>query len=471
MADGGERRGGNLVSLALSQGFRLGSGLAINVMLMRALGVEGYGVYGYVMTLVGLAAFGASMGMNRLINRELARDPDAAGRMVATGLAATAGLSVLTAGAIALWIQQVDGRPEVLAAGLLAALAMGLQSMATVPEAAFHARSHMAPSVRGQVLGRVVLVAACAGLLLAGAGVLAIFVAQVLDAVATLLLILWNYRRHIGFGGMRTDRRAVVALVREAFPFGMNALFGSIYLSVDVLLLQVMRGDTEVGLYRGAVMLIALFPVLANTLTTGIYPRMARHLGDRAAAGGELAFASRILLLVSLPAAVGGFLVAEDLMVFLGGSDFARSALPFMIMAPLLPLRFLNNGFAMTLSTLNRQGDRTRGVMIAAVLNLGLNLVFIPKYGAAGAAGTTVATEVVLLAWNRWRIAPLVQGLGIGGSLLRVGVAAGLMGAALVATPELHVLVDIGVGVGVFAVVSRLSGAWARRDLGRLRRV
>jgi O-antigen/teichoic acid export membrane protein len=374
-------------------------------------------------------------------------------------------------GVIALWIQGVDGRPEVLAAGLLAALAMGLQSMATVPEAAFHARSHMAPSVRGQVLGRVVLVAACGGLLLAGAGVLAIFVAQVLDAVATLALILWNYRKHIGFEGMRTDRRAIGALIKEAFPFGMNALFGSIYLSVDVLLLQVMKGDEAVGLYRGAVMLIALFPVLANTLTTGIYPRMARHLGDRVAAGVELAFASRILLVVSLPAAVGGFLVAEDLMVFLGGDDFARSALPFMIMAPLLPLRFLNNGFAMTLSTLNRQGDRTRGVMIAAALNLGLNFIFIPKYGAAGAAGTTVATEVVLLAWNRWRIAPLVQGLGLGGSLLRVGVAAALMGAAVMAVPELHVVLDISVGVIVFAVVSRLSGAWARRDLGRLRRV
>lgn len=283
--------------------------------------------------------------------------------------------------------------------------------------------------------------------------------------------MLWNYRRHVGLGGMRTDRGAVVALVKEAFPFGMNALFGSIYLSVDVLLLQVMKGDAEVGLYRGAVMLIALFPVLANTLTTGIYPRMARNLGDPGAAGEVLTFASRILLVVSVPAAVGGFLVAEDLMVFLGGDEFARSALPFMIMAPLLPLRFLNNGFAMTLSTLNRQGDRTRGVMIAAGLNLALNFVFIPKYGAAGAAGTTLATEVVLLAWNRWRIMPVVEGLKVAGSLLRVGVAAALMGAAVIAVPDVHVTLDIAVGVVVFAVVSRLAGAWARRDLGRLRRV
>ena len=34
-------------------------------------------------------------------------------------------------------------------------------------------------------------------------------------------------------------------------------------------------------------------------------------------------------------------------MVFLGGADFSASALHFLVMAPLLPLRFLNNGYGM----------------------------------------------------------------------------------------------------------------------------
>ena len=82
---------------------------------------------------------------------------------------------------------------------------------------------------------------------------------QVLDALVTLGIIGWMYKRHLGLEPLRTSWSAVKTLVKAAAPFGLNTLFGSIYLSVDVLLLAVMKGDTEVGVYRGAVMLIALF--------------------------------------------------------------------------------------------------------------------------------------------------------------------------------------------------------------------
>jgi len=459
------------VALALGQLVRLGAGLGVNVMLMRVLGVEGFGTYGYVVTLVGLGAWGAGLGMHRLINRELARQPERADRLVATGTVATLGLSALTLLAIVGAALALDGRPVVLAAATLGGLAMGVQTLAMVPEAAFHAARRMRFSVRAQIAGRTTLVSATALFLFLDLGFVSVFVAQALDAAVTLGLLWLSYRRHLGTPSLRTSWPEVRALVVESVPFGLNLLFGSVYLSSDVLLLAVLKDDHEVGVYRGAVMVIALFPVLANTLTTGIYPRMARHLGDRVAAGGELHFASRMLLAVSVPAAVGGILVAEELMVFLGGAEFAVSAVPFVIMAPLLPLRFLNNGYAMTLSTLNRQDDRTRGVFLAALLNLGANLAVIPTWGAAGAAATTLLTEVALAVWFRWHIRPLVTGLHTGQTLLRVALPAALMAGGLLLLPPVHVLLQVAVGVVIYAVVGLLSGAWHPRDLPRLRRV
>jgi len=464
-------RGGNLIFLALAQAFRLGSGLAINVLLMRVLGVEGFGVYGYVMTLVGLASFGASLGMERLINRALSREPERTAALVSTGVAATAGLSLLTALTIVATAAALDGRPVVIAASALGALALALRSLATIPEAAIHAQRRMKLSVRGHLAGRVALVCVTGALLWSGAGLLSVFAAQVVDALLTVSLIGTMFRRHLGGTWVRPAWAEVRALVREAVPFGLNMLFGSLYLSVDVLILAWMHDDAEVGIYRGAVMLITLFPIIANTLTTGVFPRMARHLGRRAEAGAELRFVSRVLLAISLPAAVGGMVVAEPLMVFVGGGEFAPSALPFFIMAPLLPLRFLNNGFATTLSALDRQDDRTRGVLLAAILNLGANLAVIPVYGAAGAAATTLATEVALLAWNGWRVRPLVSGLRLGEAIARVGVPVAAMAAALLLLPPLHVLLTVGVGVVVYAAVAALTGAIHPRDIVQLRRV
>lgn len=464
------RPGGNLGSLGLIQLFRMGSGMAINVMLMRGLAVDGFGVYGYITTLVGMASFGATLGMDRLLKREIARDEAAGPRWVGTGLATVAVLSSITAVGMAAWVAIVDGRPEVILAATVAAVALGLQSLAMVPVAWFHAVRRMGLGVPANLAGRVSLVVATALLLWRHLGVTAVFLAQVLDGAVTLAIAARVYLREAGLP-RRPTWPEVRALIRESVPFGLNGLFGSIYLSVDVLLLAWLRDDHEVGVYRAAVMLIALFPVIAETFTTGLYPRMARHLGAPEAAAEELRFATRLLLAISIPAAVGGMLTARPLMVFLGGEAYAESALPFLVMAPLLPLRFLNNGFGMTLSALDRQGDRTRGVFFAALVNVTANLFVLPRYGAVGAASTTLGTEILLAVWLRWRLDDLVAGLRLGRTLVRVVLPAAAMAALILVLPTMHVLLTIAIGGAAYLLAGLGSGAWHPRDLRQLRRI
>ncbi len=461
---------GNLGSLGLIQAFRLASGLVVNVMVMRGLGVEGFGVYGYVSTLVGLAAFGAGMGMDRLIKREMARDEALAGKHVATGLAAAALLSLATGAALLAWVALVDGRPQVLGATALAALALGLQSLAVVPVSYFHAIRRMGLGVRANAAGRLVLTVATGIFLLLHFDARAVFAAQVLDATVAFGL-LWRTYRTLDTPPLRTRWPDVIGLVRAALPFGTNALCVSIYLTVDVVLLAHARGDADVGVYRGAVMLLTMLTLLAETLSTGVFPRMARHLGRPDLAGIELRFASRVLLAFSIPAAVGGMLTAEPLMVLLGGPDYAASALPFLMMVPLLPLRFLSNSYGMTLSALDRQEDRTRGAVIAAGFNVLVNLYAIPRFGVLGAAGTTLLTELLLYLWTQWRVLPLVDRLDLGRPLVRVAIPTLAMGLGIAVLPDLHVVLRIVVGVAIFAVIGRLTDAWHPSDLRRLREV
>ncbi len=466
----GSGRGGNLVALGLVQAFRMGASTVVNVIIMRALGVEGFGVYGYVSVLVSLASFAATMGMDRLLKREIARDPAAGEAMLSTASAAVGGLSVSTTVVVLAWAQWVDGRETVVVSAGLAGLAAGLQAVATVPTSYFHAIRQMGHGVLPSFAGRLVFVGATAAFLLGGLDVRGVFAAAVLDGATTLLGAWWAYRR-LGQRWLGTSVWRVRALLRQSVSFGLNGLFGNIYLNGDVLLLAWLRGEGEVGLYRAAVMFIALFPIVADTFTTGLYPRMARHLGQPGAAAEELRFAARVLIAVSLPAAVGGALTARPLMVFVGGASFAAAAPLFMVMAPLLPLRFLNNALAMTLSALDRQDDRTRGVFFAACFNIGVNLLVIPRHGALGTAATTLLTEVLLYLWFAWRTAPLVGAYGLGETLGRVGVAALGMGVSLWLLPTLHVVFTITLGGLIYLGLALLTGAVHRGDLSRLRRV
>jgi O-antigen/teichoic acid export membrane protein len=463
--------GGNIKALALIQVFRLVSGFAINVLLMRGLGVEGFGVYGYVLILVGLASFGTSMGMDRLIKREIARFPDRANHYISTGLVATVLLSAVTFLFIMAYVWVADGRPFVAMAAGLATVATTLRTLTLIPVAAFHGVRRMGLGVLGEGIGRTVLVVATAVVVYLDLGVVWVFFAQVLDTGVTFAIMLWKYRRNISSARFSTDWKSIVEIVRGAVPFGLNNLFVSIYLSVDVLIIGELRGDHEVGLYRGAVMLLSLFPIVADTISTGIYPKMARHVGDREAAGYELHQASRVLLAFSVPAAVGGMLVAQPLLVFLGGEAYGASALLFAIMVPLLPLRFLDNCYGMVLQTLDRPGDQTKGSLIASVVNVSANLLLIPKFGVVAAACNTLLTEVVLLSFLSWRVAPLVVRPSLLRTLVRVGLPAGAMAIVIHFMPEWHVLIIIAVGGAVYGALGLASGAWHPRDIRYLRRV
>ncbi len=465
-----EPAGGNLAALGLIQAFRMAASTGVSVLVMRLAGVEGFGIYGYVSILVGLLSFATSMGLDRLLKRELARAPERGPALVSTGVVSVALLSMGSVVAVVGWVWLVDGREVVVVSASLAALAVALQGVATVPSSYFHAIRQMWHGVLPSLAGRVVFVVVAAALLAGGLDVRGVFFASALDGAVTLGGVAVAYRR-LGQRWAATSVAATRALLRESIPFGLNGLFGNIYLNADVLLLAWMRDDTEVGIYRAAVMLVALFPLVAETFTQGLYPRMARHLGNREAATGELRFAARVLLAVSLPAAVGALLTAAPLMVFLGGEEFAASALPFMLMAPLLPLRFLNNGYAMTLSALDRQGDRTRGVSLAAAFNVLVNILVIPRWGAVGCAAVTLATEILLWGWFRWRSAGLVGDIGLKTILIRVASACAGMAVVVEFVPQVHVVLTILAGVVAYCSLAFATGALRRDDLRQLRRV
>lgn len=466
-----EERRGNLLALGLSQAVRLGAGFLVSVLIMRGLGVEAFGVYGTLTTLIGLCSFGANMGLERYLNGEVSRREERARALVGGALLAVGLFSGLTALVVLGLARGLLGGGEALLAAGLGALGLGLRALAMMPVAAFHGLRRMAFGVGPHILGRLVLVAGTLLLLRLGLGVPGVFLAQVLDGAVTLVGVLWIFRARLGSPDFGPGARELPALLRRAPTFGLNALYTSLYLSVDVIMLQQMRGEAEVGLYRAAAVGIALLPQVADTIVTGIFPRMARHLGDRAAAGEELRFLSRVLLALSLPAALGGVILAEPLVVLLGGEEFAEAGLAFAIMAPMLPFRFLTNAYGMTLTSLDRQEERTRGALLAAILNIGLNLFVIPRFGAAGAAATTLLTDVLLVAWLRWRVGGLVEGAGLLAVLLRALVPALPMGLVVLQLRELPVLLVVGVGALVYAALGYLLGAWHPRDLSRLRRV
>lgn len=89
---------------------------------------------------------------------------------------------------------------------------------------------------------------------------------------------------------------------------------------------------------------------------------------------------------------------AKDCLIFLSGNEFIGATLAMQIIAPTILLIGLSNLLGIqVLTPLNKEKQLVYSVVAGALVDLILNIIFIPKMGAAGASlGTLVAEFVVL---------------------------------------------------------------------------
>jgi len=461
----------NLVALAAMRVSLGVSAFVIQVFVARYLGREGYGAMSFLVGVTALCAAVFHMGSSVLIAREISRAPDAVRSWLARGLVTTLALSVLGTGCVTLYVALMDGQPTMIVAGFLAACAYALTSLGTVCQAAFQGLRRMRAPVVGSVAGRTVVVVATVALLSWGWGVTGVFSAQILGAVVALFIWLRVFQREIGRPEWAVTLSDVRELLLSSRVFAAGLVFGSIYMSSDLLIVKELHGDSEVGVYRAGAAVVLELMQLGSMLMMGLYPVLSRLRDQPERVRDELAFAFRVLLVVGAPTAVGGLLVAEPLMLFILGEEYRLSVTPFMVMLLVLPTGFIKNALGTALTACDRHPERMRGTAYAAVLNVGANLAFVPAYGAVGAAATTLMTEVLLAVY----LGRKLRDHEVGRSLLRAGGPVLLPLACMIPVvawaSAVHIIVRVGLGVLVYGAVGVATGAMSRSDLQRLRSI
>jgi O-antigen/teichoic acid export membrane protein len=97
----------------------------------------------------------------------------------------------------------------------------------------------------------------------------------------------------------------------------------------------------------------------------------------------------------ALPIAVGGSLLAGQLVTLVFGAAYASAVTPLRILVWCVPIALFRNVAQAALIAHGRQQQMFRTTAWAAGVNVALNATLIPSWGMAGAAAITVLTEVV----------------------------------------------------------------------------
>jgi O-antigen/teichoic acid export membrane protein len=175
------------------------------------------------------------------------------------------------------------------------------------------------------------------------------------------------------------------AFYTELFGYGFRAYVSTLVMflnyRVDMYMLRYFRSDVDVGIYSVSVNLAELLWFMPAAFGTVLLSRSSRGV-----AGDSAARSFRVLTGMSVAMAGALALVAPWGLPLLYGREYMDSVLPFQILlAGIIPV----TGFKVLNPDLAGRGSPGVGSLVflgALLVNVLLNLWWIPRWGAAGAA-------------------------------------------------------------------------------------
>ena len=446
-------------------------GLFAVAVYTRLASPEIYGVFTLVMG-AGYAIFAVCFHwiQSALLRFLPAEDGD---RPVALG-ASLAGFALVTvlliiAGTIALLLDVVTVSGDLV----LFAIAMAIAYAALeISLAVVHARQH--PTTYAIMLAARATGSLLFGsfLLFAGYGAPGLLLGVLLAHVLPTLYLAWRWRHRLL--SQRFELSAVKRMAAFGLPLGIVGMATATIGISDRYLLALLLGVDAAGSYAAPYELAQRsLQIVMLSAFLAISPTIFRsyELGDHSQFREQLLQQARLILVTALPMATIMAASAPLIGRLLFGVAFRDAAallIPWIIAATLIQgITSYYYSYCFTLA--KRTVANAVIVGVAAVLNIALNLLLIPLFGALGAAYATLASFVFVLAVTlvatRYWLAlpwPTVDMLKIGGVCL---VSAPLVGFAARADDLLLAIIATGAATTVLAGLLLASDAAGSRGL------
>jgi O-antigen/teichoic acid export membrane protein len=280
------------------------------------------------------------------------------------------------------------------------------------------------------------------------------YVASYAITIAYSLVVIRVFR--LGDLRLRLDRALVMRWLPLALPFALTSFLTNLYFDADRVILPIFRPFAEVGWYNLAYKPYEALQFVPLAIQVVVYPLLGVYfVADPARLKVAYARFFKALVLLGWPLTVGTFVLVHGInAIFNRSGAFAQSESALRILAFGIVFLFSSSAFYAMLNATNRQQFNAVATGLAAVINIVLNLIFIPFYGYLAASTTTVITEAALCAFGWWFVQRGRPDLRLPVIALswRVLLAGAIMGAAVYFLRDESILLSVPAGFLVYLV-------------------
>ena len=358
------------------------------------------GTFSTALALVATFAMLSGPGLAPLVLREISSAPGSLADIL--GLALQALVWTFLLAAVALFATTaILGYPRDIAVlvVLLAPLPDTRPALANLA-ASFNARFRLRHVAVFQVAQALVYGTIAVVVISASLGVSGLAIATVGAALCATMLALALLRAEFRvWPRLRQPPRRAWSLLWTSMPIAGINLVATVYARLDILMLSVLATSSTVALYTVPYGLVRLSYMIPSVASAAFFPLLSRRLEtDRAEAEYLFFLVVRVFLFLSVPVSLLLALSSPALMPFVFGDRYSQSAAVLQIMAWTTVFSFLNYIFWYGVLAVRRERAVLVVQIVGLAVNLALNALAIPAYGASGAAAALVVSDLIVVA-------------------------------------------------------------------------
>ena len=218
--------------------------------------------------------------------------------------------------------------------------------------------------------------------------------AYIITAIVALIIVL----ARSGFSGTEISRGKMKQILRYSYPFAVLILLMSFYYRIDSVMLErlLANGKEQAGIYAQSFRILDAATMFAFLFSGLLLPIFSRMLKKKEPVGEMVHLSYTLIFIPAILLAVMSVFFGTEILDWLYTEHITASSRIF----PLLMTGFIAISTTYIFGTLLTANGNLRELNLlatsAVILNISLNLIFIPRQQAYGAAVSSLITQIYM---------------------------------------------------------------------------
>jgi O-antigen/teichoic acid export membrane protein len=370
-------------------------GLFVGVWIARYLGPEQFGLFSYAQSFVGLFTAIATLGLDGIVVRELVKDESKRDVLIGTAFWLKIMGAILTLVVLAIAINFTSNDTYTNTLVFIIASATIFQSF-NVIDFYFQSKVLSKYVVYANIISLLFSSIVKVTLLLNNAPLEAFAWVVLFDSIVLACGFIYFYiKTNLPLLKWKFNKKEAVDLLKDSWPLILSATVVTIYMRIDIIMLNEFLGKHEVGLYSASNRISEVWYFIPVVITASLYPGIINMKNvSNIAYENRLKNLYKILVWVAIAIAILITFISKKFIVLLFGIEYINSS-------NILIIHIWSGVFTSFLMVSNKWllvENKTKFIFIrgllGAVINVILNYIYIPIYGVTAAAITSLISLV-----------------------------------------------------------------------------